>query len=272
MILILLKLSLVNNVYAQIEAGQQNAQNYFYDFIPDTTLYKIGGQITDQYYDLDLNFDGTIDYQLKIYGTYSPGHTHCQWLLICYNDNQAVMDSLGFADTLNYLQMIDQNSMWSTNDSLLLGRYYSLNLPPYNTSYTGPWCSSSAPIDNYIGLRLFSSGDTIYSYVHLYRHMIWNLIIKDFGIDILSVGYSELLNSEENFLFPNPSDGFFSIKSNSNFFNGYLQINNSLGQIVYSKNISSDQQELDLRFLKPGVYYLNFNGAEKHKFQKLIIK
>jgi beta-mannanase len=80
----------------------------------------------------------------------------------------------------------------------------------------------------------------------------------------LPVSIAENKRGMELKVFPNPGDGLFYLSG----IEGKIKVMNLLGDIVYVKNMSSDQQELDLRSLSAGVYLL---VTEEGQQTKLII-
>ncbi len=99
-----------------------------------------------------------------------------------------------------------------------------------------------------------------------------------FTVDILVnnmvlTGIKEtLLNNDFN-IYPNPSNGSFTIKSLRNNSGSNIEVINLLGEIVYTENIYSENQTLDLNQLKNGIYALKI--SEKGKLisnNKIIIQ
>ena len=72
-------------------------------------------------------------------------------------------------------------------------------------------------------------------------------------------------------LFPNPFQDRLNITFDSDvFYKIRLRITNTLGQIVYSKNNLEQKQEIDLRFLPSGVYFIKLQNNSEQKVFKLI--
>jgi len=67
-------------------------------------------------------------------------------------------------------------------------------------------------------------------------------------------------------IYPNPSNGFFTIKTNE--INNTVTVFNSLGQVVYKNENASQNENIDLSAFGPGIYILRINEITK----KVIIK
>jgi hypothetical protein len=90
------------------------------------------------------------------------------------------------------------------------------------------------------------------------------------------VGVDELTSLEAFSVYPNPSNGLFTITMNTNTDEDYnLNIRDIQGKQVYSEVISVNgeyRRELDLSTLAKGVYYLQIQDGENSKVEKLIIQ
>lgn len=75
-------------------------------------------------------------------------------------------------------------------------------------------------------------------------------------------------------VYPNPSEGQFNIEFEDWGENAAIQIFNSLGQNVFSRNVQvgGERVFLNLDSLSPGIYHLNINGKERTASQKIIIQ
>jgi Secretion system C-terminal sorting domain len=73
-------------------------------------------------------------------------------------------------------------------------------------------------------------------------------------------------------IFPNPSNSKFNISIDAQFLNPktIIKIYNSLGVLIFQKNISHTQFEIDLQNYRDGIYYLNINNGSTHYRQKII--
>jgi hypothetical protein len=72
-------------------------------------------------------------------------------------------------------------------------------------------------------------------------------------------------------LFPNPTNGKFTIQSTDDFENANISVINQIGQVLLSKNYSkSNRIELELN-LPPAVYFIEIVEAGKKTVLKLVI-
>jgi hypothetical protein len=85
--------------------------------------------------------------------------------------------------------------------------------------------------------------------------------------------YVGLNETETNYLvtiYPNPSNGQFTISSN--IVNDFtVRINNSIGEVVYSGNTPSTNQIVDISFLPKGMYFIELKFENKIITQKYIL-
>ena len=70
-------------------------------------------------------------------------------------------------------------------------------------------------------------------------------------------------------LFPNPSTGIFNINSNQS---GQIRVVNLLGEQVETKKLAVGRQEMDLRNLKSGIYFLDIQTPAGKEMKKLILE
>jgi hypothetical protein len=69
-------------------------------------------------------------------------------------------------------------------------------------------------------------------------------------------------------LFPNPAREIAYIQFSEVWLGGSLKLHNSVGQLVYSSNITSQTQPLPVQTLATGVYYINIqNGDLQHNLK-----
>lgn len=88
-------------------------------------------------------------------------------------------------------------------------------------------------------------------------------------IEITSVGLNELLNNSI-YAFPNPTNNYFIIKTNSND-KIHLQLYNAIMQKVLDKNIYSEEK-IYINNLPAGIYFLQLAINNKQIMTKLIIE
>ncbi len=124
------------------------------------------------------------------------------------------------------------------------------------------WCGLGDSIDNGIGSMAFYQ-DTLHigggfwtingDSVHYVAK--W----KTGGVDTCStVGISEIADANNVFIFPNPSQGKFSIEAK-----GDLIIYSVLGEKIYSQKLVSEKTEIDLADKPNGIYFYQIISQEK---------
>ncbi len=88
----------------------------------------------------------------------------------------------------------------------------------------------------------------------------------------IAVGVSSLINSNNCFeVYPNPSNGIFRLKLNSNR-NCEIVISDYLGRIVAHKKISYDNSIVDISDQQKGTYYITTSSTMNNCKNKIIIK
>ena len=73
-------------------------------------------------------------------------------------------------------------------------------------------------------------------------------------------------------IYPNPSQGNFSISFQENIMKGKLEITNPLGVNVFSETIfNQSRKEIDLKNILQGIYFVRVFDGQKHYCKKLIV-
>ncbi len=85
----------------------------------------------------------------------------------------------------------------------------------------------------------------------------------------LNVGITNSINETELNIFPNPTYGILTILNNSN---DYLKVFNSLGQLVFEKQLTKENSIVDLSQLNNGVYTLFLKNKENDSEHLKVIK
>lgn len=86
---------------------------------------------------------------------------------------------------------------------------------------------------------------------------------------------AENLNAKDNTInvFPNPSNGIFKLSfQNDKMLNARFFLYNLMGEIVFESNIFSNDQQLDLSWLEPGVYVIKFRNEKEGSERKIVIQ
>ena len=176
----------------------------------------------------------------------------------------------GFSGAHNDGFRIDISKDCGASWDSIYGAYGSnLQTTGYVTSIWHPTCGSWKT-DSINLTNLGYNNDTImvrFVAINDYGNLFYmdNVNIK--GENILSNIF--LQNEEDVYLFPNPSDGNFSIQTKINNLN--YSILNSLGKTVRSGTISSKISQIKASDLDSGVYLIIFNNSKKTFTRKLVI-
>jgi hypothetical protein len=93
---------------------------------------------------------------------------------------------------------------------------------------------------------------------------------------ISSIEKNELENNFEFSIFPNPNNGHFTVKFPQPYFSkGILSIYNSMGQIVFEKNIDLNNSlsfPINVNGIKKGVYYLSVHSEQGVFSKKMVVQ
>lgn len=92
-----------------------------------------------------------------------------------------------------------------------------------------------------------------------------------FGDDISGIKEVYNRNNKQFDVYPNPSNGLVTFTSNFKL-NNKIEILNVTGQIVHTVNITSKKQQIDLRNLSKGLYFIKVSSDKIFKIEKLIIE
>lgn len=212
------------------------------------------------------NADGVdwLDYRTFYFNIATPTGTSpvgydslCQNLIPVFdslgNPYRVFFNSMDVGDNISYT--IIQQPLGSTITPVVVGNttYLSMDYVPLNTGldtliveYTDNLGSSPTP----------------------------RQIMRIFDVQSVSpVGIKKLVRSEQIVVFPNPSEGNFTIKLKGNVKMNSVRLFNSIGNELFSANPSQNEFGLNVDHLPKGVYTLNVTDSkgEAH-FQKLIIQ
>jgi len=88
-----------------------------------------------------------------------------------------------------------------------------------------------------------------------------------------NIGISELSNDNSFLLYPNPTSGTFVISSNRIIRGGNIQLFNLLGEKVFEEKIYlSTNEEINLKNISQGIYFVKVFDGEKYYCKKIIIE
>ncbi len=219
---------------------------------------------------LDLNGDGTTDYEISNDGVFSgatPGTT-----ARVYTSNSSSILGLNAGGNFNYpfalsegAPIDDAQTTWITNQN-----YQTLNW--MGCAYTNSqWCDGQ--VDKYLGLRITIGADKHYGWVRMdIPADASSITIKDYAIN--TVANEGILAGETGTtgIADNNFEGFNYFVNKNNQLNLSASINmekvslhNILGQQVVSQKLSNTKETIELSGLQSGVYIatVSIDGASK---------
>jgi hypothetical protein len=272
------------NIHAQsnfIIAGQHSSNDYYYDFVPDTTIQYICTNSCIDYFYVDINHDGINDFLFAL----NPG-TGClgcnpQSNAFCYikgiNNNKVAIGmpnnacnpNTMIAHNFNLNDTINSNSNWDS-----LAYLYSL-YPPCS----GVYYSSQANAVGYVGFQVISGIQTSFGWINItklhddYAMGVFNLELGSFACENNISGIEHFMNSKEHIIiYPNPIQNSLQIVSKGQITR--VEITDVLGKEVidYKLQIISKKIEIDISNLKEGVYFLSVKTNSGTSTQKIIVQ
>ncbi|WP_196890974.1 M4 family metallopeptidase [Aureivirga marina] len=189
-------------------------------------------------------------------GTFSDGsgnsnyrdNSECTWLIAPENatQTQLTFSLMDLELDYDYVYVYDGGS----ENAVLMGTYTGNDLPETITSSVG---------DGKLFVKFVSD-----QYVN---EAGWEATYSVLSLDVEKVDYAKYLK-----VYPNPSEGIITIKSQLNQ-KTELNIRDMLGRTVSSKNtISTGKNTIDLSNLDSGIYNLEFKTASGNHTQKLVIE
>jgi hypothetical protein len=186
------------------------------------------------------------------------------FLVFTFTQGQTLIDSLNISPN-PYQKRTLLTFSFINNDTVSINIYNTLG----NIIYS-PITNSVMPSGTYQdSLIMDSYADGIY-FVQLklgHRKTISKKIIKSNTAAI--VVHSNSLKGLR--IYPNPIINKLNINFEMNIVeNYYVQITNTLGQTIYSKDSLTQKQEMDLSFLESGIYYLRVEVDSLSQVFKII--
>lgn len=256
-----------------------NAQMVYTDVNPDDTT-------SQGTYNLDLNNDGTTDFEI----------THSIITIICngpkanryirvtpLGTNQVSSYSVNNATKMALNANIDA-SVLTWNDSanqLMAYRTHSLACTPAYSG--GQWLSA---VDGYLGLKLNSGGNTYYGWARLNTSDANSFTIIDYAYNsipnqpILAGEGQPIISGiiENSFvssitLFPNPATNHLTISLESHHKKVQVTIVDMTGKIIYTATAREEQMlEVNTEAFAAGIYAVQIQTEDFIGTKKLILK
>lgn len=160
---------------------------------------------------------------------------------------------------------------------------YDQGVIPSGTNYWTYWyVSTSGSGTETVSLRAIDESTAPISYPTFLPDGFYDAYLMDgccfsmplsavpFSFEIRSfTGINEKLQNASIQIYPNPSTGNFMIKGKTD---GFLQITDLAGRVVYSENLNNKQDRSISADLSKGVYIARVSSAKSDAFQKLIVQ
>jgi FtsP/CotA-like multicopper oxidase with cupredoxin domain len=108
------------------------------------------------------------------------------------------------------------------------------------------------------------------TYKRMYEDEIEGVNLIPVNINALSVAENNSVNDFELDIFPNPSDGFFELKTEKTLDDLYVNLFDVSGKFL--KGWNQQGNTIDLTKLSPGVYFLEFLDDNKRVIKKAVIE
>ena len=89
-----------------------------------------------------------------------------------------------------------------------------------------------------------------------YFTMLGSAPLNNIGQLVSTLDINEIRNNKQISTYPNPSSGLFNILISKPVTNGSIEIYNHLGQLVFNKTITSQQNTIDISNQANGIYFV----------------
>ena len=259
-----------------IAAGEYRTTDHYHDLLPDTLLNApqgLSGGSESLF--LDLNVDGTMDLELKAEcqlggmvftyhdGTATPlNGTQLSWARMdsCFANmpDTVLVFALPVAATFHAGDTIDADGGW-TEQPVTLGYHSSNASVPNNFGY-GCSASDLHHDPGFLGVRLVSSGDTLYGWVHL----PWvglkgdSLVVSEFAFQLQTVGIAPAAVHSDQ---PNVRGGWLGIPPS---IPGpiRMQVVDPAGRMVVERTVTSGKHDLRPMIRSTGVMVCVLSWAD----------
>lgn len=264
------------------------AQIVYTDVVPDVVCYMNGSS-----YKLDLNNDGTYDFNLYIIQTGTSPHINQSIRITPLNSNEIVGGSTSsfYPLELNSNIKIDSNTLhWSGNTpQTLRGTTWSY-ISHYNPklhhtfsqwvqNYSGNWTVSNT--DRYLGLKLKNAGNTYYGWIRMQTNLYLDFKVEDYAYNsipnqpilagqTIATGINEIGFQTAFSIYPNPATNSIAVNFPSDNA-GELSIVNLYGEVVFTEKTNVEEMKVDVSKFSSGMYMARWNSGEHFAMQKFSI-
>lgn len=252
-----------------------NAQVIYTDVTPDATT------ATGASYGLDLNNDGTVDFQMGLtHGTYMYGTMaiNYDYAVIAPTATTSAIDTLGGPKVHVAGDSIQATNLWEDGAAAsyqLLGLAFAA---PFSAYSQGNFLGVT---DKYIGLRFQISGANHYGWVRIdLNSAATSLVVKDYAyngtVDHFSicgqttdVGINEILSSNVNIY---SADNSIYVNMNKANVEGSIVVTDVLGKTVATAAISNTNMVIPMNEVTTGIYFVTVSQGDARFTKKVIVK
>lgn len=270
-----------------IVAGQYGQWDYHYVYPAWQSDQFVTGWSGSDSIAIDMNGDGTFDVRMVLWYSGQSMWTHERTVFIrplancevaylrtdsCYTQDSipVFISADKYVEPLTFGTNIDNNETWVSDMQYLQRDSKNVWFPGGGN---GTRCEDltvdTTPV--YIGVRILGT-TTLYGWIKV---SVWRtgqpyytLRIHEIACQTGPVGITENLSSEVD-LFPNPSQGVFTLQTGNN--QGTVTITDVTGRVIHSQNVVVANTAIDLSAQAEGVYYVTFTCETEEFHQPLII-
>jgi hypothetical protein len=251
-----------------------------YTDIPDTTgLQVYSGDFILSIYDLDLNNDGIVDFELygKLLFSNSSGALNSS-VMICEPSDNAFVSPYNYPTKLDCGESINAQANFATFCREL---DYIYCLGSTAETESGNYWNDNTP--HCLGLRFSLGGDTLYGWVRLKVENYGQFEIYDYAYNSIP---NEGIAACEGSSFPLPAsivsgeqssirafvsaDNLTAVVSN-NLWPTTLRVINIMGEAIVSKEIINEKNEINLSTFPVGIYLVTIGDGKSAWSRKIVL-
>ncbi|HTA81441.1 MAG TPA: T9SS type A sorting domain-containing protein [Bacteroidia bacterium] len=268
----------INTLSAQyIIAGHHGVNDYYTKI--DTNFFSTEGSMFANKL-IDINGDSIPDVNFYSYFevSVSYGQIYCE---IDSRNSSQIASGIGVPCLGGYMaynfvagDTISKSGTWNVSNKILSEYVYQVNSSCSKTFYH----TDTA----YVGIRVFSGNDTLYGWIGLTQVSSSGCYIIDCACNKVPTVVKDSTNNISNVLYPNPSNGIFTLQTQSVSGENEISVYNVLGERIYCYQFlnstgaasSNMQFVIDLSDKSAGTYFYRLTAEDGHleKAGKLIIK
>lgn len=216
---------------------------------------------------------------VKIETVYQAGGTE-NFFLIGNFENDNNTDTLNMNDGVYYgaYYFIDDVSLtnittpqWQYRDTTI-NCGDSVLIGPAITGLNVDWYTmANAFIKNDPGIYVKPTVTTSYKATETFNSATYNHTVT---VTVLTTGIKEQQKLNATSIYPNPNNGTFTIANSNRFDNIQAVIYDTNGKIAYQTKLNGSQQNINVDFLKDGIYFLQLLNEKQSisVYKKLIIQ